>query len=67
MCKSWCELILGAIILIFSFWKTTYSMWVVVAAAVILIIHSFTCTRCFPKHDMNMAKSSRSSRRSRRR
>ena len=65
MCKSWCELILGIIILIFSFWKTTYSMWVVVIAAVILIIHSFTCPRCFPKHNINMSKSGSS--RSRRR
>jgi len=51
MCKSWCELILGIIILVFAYWPDLvgvgYGKWVVIIAAVILIIHSFTCKSCF--------------------
>ncbi len=47
MCKSWCEAILGIIILIFAIAETSYSKWIVVIAAVMLLIHSFTCKKCF--------------------
>lgn len=51
MCKSWCEAILGIIILIFTYgigagWGS-WSAWVVYIAAIVLIIHSFTCNKCF--------------------
>jgi len=51
MCKSWCELIIGAIILVFSLWATAISKWVVVIAAIVLIVHSFTCKVCFHNHE----------------
>ncbi len=54
MCKSWCEVILGLIILLFTFWKTTYSDWVVIIAAVILVLHSFMCKSCFSHREMPM-------------
>jgi len=47
MCKSWCEVILGVIIAIFALWQTAYSQWIIVIAAVALIIHSFVCKTCF--------------------
>ncbi len=47
MCKSWCEFILAAIILIFALWATAYSKWIIVIAAVLMIIHSCTCKKCF--------------------
>ena len=47
MCKSWCEAILGLIILVFALVETTYSKWIIVIAAVLLLIHSFTCKKCF--------------------
>ena len=50
MCKSWCEAILGIIILVFALWETTYSNWIIVVAAVLLLIHSFTCKKCFAGH-----------------
>ena len=51
MCKSWCELILGVIILVVAAWPNLLgaqiSMWVTIIAAAVLIIHSFTCKKCF--------------------
>ncbi len=52
MCKSWCEAILAIIILVFALWETTYSQWIVVIAAVVLLIHSFMCKKCFGGHSM---------------
>jgi hypothetical protein len=57
MCKSWCESILGVVILIFALWQTMYSKWIIVIAAIVLIIHSFMCKQCFMRHnDMPMKK-----------
>ncbi len=55
MCKSWCESILAIIILVFALWQTTYSQWIVVIAAIILLIHSFTCKKCFAGAHGSMA------------
>lgn len=46
MRKSWCEVILALIILIFALWPTTYSKWAIAIAAAGLTIHSFICTKC---------------------
>ncbi|MEK6933585.1 MAG: hypothetical protein AABW75_01780 [Nanoarchaeota archaeon] len=51
MCKSWCELILAVIIIVFAFWQTAVSMWIIVIAGIVLLIHSFTCKTCFAKHN----------------
>jgi len=56
MCKSWCEAILAIVILVFAFWQTAYSQWIVVIAAVVLLIHSFTCKKCFVGHNRTMNK-----------
>ncbi len=50
MCKSICEAILAVILLIFALWQTAYSQWIIIIVAVILLIHSFTCKRCFVSH-----------------
>lgn len=47
MCKSWCEAIIAIVILIFALWETTFSKWIIVIAAVLLLIHSFTCKKCY--------------------
>ena len=49
MFKSVCEAVLAIIILVFSlaFWETAYSQWIIVIAGIILLIHSFTCKKCF--------------------
>ena len=53
MCKSWCEGILAIIIIVFAFWSSwQYSQWIIIIAAVLLLIHSFTCKKCFT-HGMN--------------
>jgi len=48
MCKSWCELILGVVILVFALFDSwAYSKLIVTVAAVVLIVHSFMCKQCF--------------------
>ena len=47
MCKSWCEALIGLVIVVFALWKTNASQWIVVIAAIILILHSFVCKKCF--------------------
>jgi len=47
----WVEGVLAAIILVFVIWPTqifsaTVSWWLVVIAAVILLIHSLSCKKC---------------------
>ncbi len=47
MCNSWCEAIIAIVILVFMFWQTAYSDWIVIIAAIVLLVHSFTCKNCF--------------------
>ena len=54
MCKSWCELIVAIVIIVFALWETTYSKWIIVIAAIVLAIHSFTCKMCFVGHGAGM-------------
>ncbi|MCH8945680.1 MAG: hypothetical protein IIA85_02045 [Nanoarchaeota archaeon] len=47
----WCELILAVVILVFVIWPTqifsaAVSGWIVVIAAVLLIVHSLFCNKC---------------------
>ena len=47
MCK-WCELVIAIVILVFALWETTYSKWIIVVAAIALLIHSFIkCKYCY--------------------
>ena len=51
MCKSWCEAILAVVIIVFALWPNWIgpmaSQWIVVIAGIVLLIHSFTCKKCF--------------------
>jgi hypothetical protein len=51
MCKSWCELIIALVILVVAMWPAllgaSISNWVIIVAAIVLAIHSFTCKSCF--------------------
>jgi hypothetical protein len=47
MCKSWCELVVAILVIVFALWETQYSQWILVALGVILAIHSFACKKCF--------------------
>ncbi|MEK6854757.1 MAG: hypothetical protein AABX73_00885 [Nanoarchaeota archaeon] len=58
MCKSWCELIIAIVVIIFALWQTDYSQWILVIAGIALAIHSFTCKKCFTK-EMAVAKKKR--------
>jgi phosphatidylglycerophosphate synthase len=44
-CK-WTETILALVIIVFAFWEVTYSMWIIIIAAVLLLIHAFRCKNC---------------------
>lgn len=46
---SICEVIIGALILLFALWGTPLSKWAVVTLAVILIAHAFNCRVCCAK------------------
>ena len=37
------EIVVAALILIFAFYETTYSKWVIVIAAAVLLIHGLGC------------------------
>ena len=60
MCKSWCEFIIGAVILVVAAWPTILganaSMWVTIIAAAALIIHSFGIDQCFSGEMMMKSK-----------
>lgn len=47
MCKSWCELILAVVIIVFALWQTSFSQWILLIAGIGLLIHSLTCKTCF--------------------
>ena len=50
MCKSWCEAILGIVIIVLSFVPNSpanWADWVILIAGVVLLVHSFICKSCF--------------------
>jgi hypothetical protein len=40
------EGILAILIVLFAFWQTTYSKWVIIISAVLLLIHALKCGKC---------------------
>jgi len=61
MCKSWCELIISLVIIIalaMGMWTSVINLvvasWIAIIAALVLLIHSFTCKSCF--NDMPMKR-----------
>ncbi len=44
-CK-WVETVLAILIIVFAFWETSFSTWGIVIAAVLLLIHGWTCKNC---------------------
>jgi hypothetical protein len=61
MCKSWCEAILGLIIILFAVWPNSFSKWVFIIAGLVLIWHSFMCNKCkmISMSDSKMSKKKR--------
>ena len=52
MCKSICEAILAVILIVVALWQIVaqqamYAAWIVLIVGVVLLIHSFTCKKCF--------------------
>ncbi|MAG07531.1 hypothetical protein CMI46_01830 [Candidatus Pacearchaeota archaeon] len=44
-CK-WTEIVLSVVILIFAWYATAYSQWVVTIAAALLLVHALMCKSC---------------------
>ncbi len=58
MCKSWCELIIAVVVIVFAVWESVYSFvgkWILLIAGIVLLIHSFMCKKCF-SHSGNSMK-----------
>ncbi len=67
---TWVESILAILVILFAFWETTYSQWIIVIAGVLLLLHALLCKNCKMCRecmDMKGSKPVKSSRRSRRR
>lgn len=45
-CK-WIEAVMAVLIIFFSFYEWVYSTWVVVIAALILLVHVLICKVCY--------------------
>lgn len=43
--RHW-EAVLSVLILIFAFWQTMYSKWVIVVAAALILLHTAGCGDC---------------------
>ena len=41
-CKG-AEAVLSILILVFAFWETMYSQWIIAIAAVIILVHALKC------------------------
>lgn len=44
-CKVF-EIIISIIILVFALWEVSYSKWVIIIAAALVLIHALTCKNC---------------------
>lgn len=49
------EAILAALIIIFALWETAASIWIVVIAAALLLIHALFCKKCVCMPEMGKA------------
>lgn len=65
--NKWLEVILAVIILIFVFWQSSYSQWIVALAAVVLLVHGLVCkcwsSCCCDEHEHSMHEKPKKSRR----
>ena len=60
MSNSWCELIIGILIIVFALWTIpVISEWILLILGIILIVHSFMCKSCFLSKSMPMKSSRR--------
>ncbi|MEK6760455.1 MAG: hypothetical protein AABX93_00875 [Nanoarchaeota archaeon] len=67
----WLEALLAVVIIVFAYWPTmvfsaNISMWIVIAAAAVLLVHALFCDKC-KGLCRGMMKSGRSSGRHKRR
>lgn len=54
-CK-WFEVVLALLIIVFALWQTSYSMWVIVISAALLLIHALMCNVSHVHHGKHRGK-----------
>lgn len=45
-CNKWWSAILAILVIIFLFWETVASKWIILAIAIIWLLHSLFCNSC---------------------
>ena len=54
---QWVVSIFAVVILVFAFWTTAWSKWVILIAAILILLHAWTCKNCkMPKMEMSTKK-----------
>jgi|GEM_PF-3154600 len=43
---KWCEVVIGALVILFALWQLAFSKWVLVLLGIIVLVHSITCKMC---------------------
>jgi hypothetical protein len=43
---QWTEIVIAIVILLFAFWDTSVSQWVIAIGAVLLLVHALSCKNC---------------------
>lgn len=56
---QWTETLIALIVLIFTFWMTAWSQWIVAIAAIVLLIHAWMCKSCMMCREHAMPTSSK--------
>lgn len=44
--NKWAMAFLPLIVLIFAIWETTASNWIIIVAAILMLLHSLGCHKC---------------------
>jgi len=57
------QIIIGIVILVFTFWIVAWSQWIVAIAAILLILHALKCKACGMGSASMPVKSSKKKRR----
>ena len=55
-CHKWGGAVLALLVILFSFWQTTYSKWVIVVIAVIWLVHAVSCDKLCKVPEKSKAK-----------
>lgn len=57
---NWVEAVLSVLIIVFAWLQTSYSQWIIIVAAALLLIHTLSCKNCRACGSGNMSKMNKS-------